>query len=147
MKKYHVQHCYFIFIFLCLMFSQFLILFIYIINIRYWQVLFIIQEQLGKSQSATSTFECRGTTAAVLVCFVHIFFICLCSLFLISARTRCNCIYNSKSWCQSIFGKEFLTLLFYKEAPSLVTSFFQIWSYPPNFISLANRVIRPHLMC
>ena len=48
-------------------FCWFLILFIYIINIGYWQVLFITQEQLGKSQSATSTFKYRGSTAAVLV--------------------------------------------------------------------------------
>ena len=33
-----------IFILLCLIFSRFLILFIYIINISYWQVLFIISE-------------------------------------------------------------------------------------------------------
>ena len=39
----------------------------YIISIGFWQVLFIIQEQLEKSQSATSTFKCRGSTAAVLV--------------------------------------------------------------------------------
>ena len=57
----------FIFILLCLIFSRFLILFIYIISIRYWQVLFIIWEQLGESYSATSTFKCRGSTAAVLV--------------------------------------------------------------------------------
>ena len=56
----------------CLIFSRFLKLFIYIINIRYWQVLSITQEQLGKSQSATSTFKCWGSTAAVLVQF-HIF--------------------------------------------------------------------------
>ena len=37
------------------------------INIGYWQILFKTQEQLGKSQSATSTFKCRGSTAAVLV--------------------------------------------------------------------------------
>ena len=36
----------FIFILLCLIFSQFLILFIYIINIGYWQALFTIWEQL-----------------------------------------------------------------------------------------------------
>ena len=44
-------------------------LFIYIINIRYWQVLFITLEQLGKSYFATSTFKFRGPTAAVLVIF------------------------------------------------------------------------------
>ena len=46
-----------------------LIFFIYIINIRYWQVLFITQEQLGKSQFATSSFKCWESTAAVLVTF------------------------------------------------------------------------------
>ena len=51
----------------------FLMLFIYIINIGYWQVLFIIQEQLEKSQSVTSTFKCRGSTAAVLVFLKCIF--------------------------------------------------------------------------
>ena len=50
----------------CLIFSRFLVLFIYIINIRYWQVLFITLEQLEKSYFATSTFKCRGSTAAVL---------------------------------------------------------------------------------
>ena len=55
-----------------LIFSRFLKLFIYIINIRYWQVQSITQEQLGKSYSATSTFKCRESTAAVLVQF-HIF--------------------------------------------------------------------------
>ena len=50
-----------------LKFSRFLILVIYIIHIRYWQVLFTTQEQLGKSQSATSTFKCGGSTAAVPV--------------------------------------------------------------------------------
>ena len=50
------------------MFSYFfLILFIYIINIGYWQVLFVTQEQLGKSKSATSTFKLL--TAAVRVKF------------------------------------------------------------------------------
>ena len=66
-EKYHVQCCQIIFILLCLIFPWFLILFIYIINIGYWQVLFITQEQLGKSQFATSTFKCRGSTAAVLI--------------------------------------------------------------------------------
>ena len=48
-----------------------LILFIYIINIGYWQVLFITQEHLGKFQSATFTFKLLGPTAAVLafLCF------------------------------------------------------------------------------
>ena len=50
----------FIFILLCLIFSWFLMLFIYIINIGYQQVQFITQEQLGKSQPAISTFKCQG---------------------------------------------------------------------------------------
>ena len=50
----------FIFIFLCLIFSQFLILFVYLINIRHWQVPFITQEHLGKPSSATSFFKCQG---------------------------------------------------------------------------------------
>ena len=45
-------------------FSVFHTLYLHIINIRYLQVLFITQERLGKSQSATS---CRGSIAAVLV--------------------------------------------------------------------------------
>ena len=77
LKKYHVQCCQ-MFLHLslhtsqCLIFSRFLILFIYIINIGQLQVLFIIWEQLGKSYSATSTFKCRGSTAAVLVTFTVI---------------------------------------------------------------------------
>ena len=68
---YSVAKCprIFIFILLCLIFSWFLMLFIYIINIRYWQVLFITQEQLGKSYFATFTFKCRGSTAAVIVLY------------------------------------------------------------------------------
>ena len=64
-----VKICPWIFIFIPLVniFSVFLILFIYIINIGYWQVLFITLEQSGKSYSATSTLKCRGSTAAVLV--------------------------------------------------------------------------------
>ena len=50
-------HWIFIFILLCLIFSQFLILFIYIINIGHWQDLFMTCEQLRKSYSATSTFK------------------------------------------------------------------------------------------
>ena len=42
-----------------------LIFFIYVINSRYWQVLFIYN--IGRSQSATSTFKYRGSIAAVLV--------------------------------------------------------------------------------
>ena len=46
-------------------------LFIYIINIGFWQVLFITFKQLGKSYSATSFFKCGrgggGFIAAVLV--------------------------------------------------------------------------------
>ena len=57
----------FILIVLCLIFSRFLTLFFYISNIRYWQVLFITQEHLGKAYSATSTFKCWGSTAAVRV--------------------------------------------------------------------------------
>ena len=44
--------------------------FIYIINIGFWQVLFITFKQLGKSYSATSFFKCGrggGFIAAVLV--------------------------------------------------------------------------------
>ena len=69
---YSVVKCPYIFIFILspLMFSRFLILFIYIINIRQQQVLVITQEQLGKSYSATSTFKCWGLTAAVLAIFV-----------------------------------------------------------------------------
>ena len=52
---------------LCLIFSRFLLLFIYIINIRYWHVLFITQEKLRKSQCTTSTFKCWGSTEAVLL--------------------------------------------------------------------------------
>ena len=59
----------FIFMLLCLIFSWLLMRFIYIINIRYWQVLFITQEELGKSYFATFTFKCRGSTAAVLVLY------------------------------------------------------------------------------
>ena len=52
----------FSFILWCLIFSWFLILFIYIINNRYWYVLFIYntQEELEKCYSATSTFKCWG---------------------------------------------------------------------------------------
>ena len=57
----------FIFILLYLIYSRFLILIIYITNIGYWQVLFIAEEQLGKSYSATCTFKCGGYTAAILV--------------------------------------------------------------------------------
>ena len=46
---------------------------IYLINIRYWQVLFITQDQLGKSQSATSTFKCWGTC----LYFACILFVCI----------------------------------------------------------------------
>ena len=42
-------------------------LFIYIINIGFWQVLFITFKQLGKSYSATSFFKCGAFIAAVLV--------------------------------------------------------------------------------
>ena len=62
----------FIFILLCLIYSRFLILIIYIINIGYWQVLFIAEEQLGKSYSATCTFKCGGYTAAILVDLVFV---------------------------------------------------------------------------
>ena len=62
----------FIFILLCLIFSWFLVLFIYIINIRYWQIRFITQEQLGKSCSASSTFKCCRSTTAVPVLHVPI---------------------------------------------------------------------------
>ena len=82
LKKYHVQ---------C---SRFLILFIYIINIGYWQVLFITQEQSGKSQSATSTFKCRGSTAAVLVLF-YFFFIVKSSFVATIHRNKC-CYYTPK---------------------------------------------------
>ena len=61
----------FIFIFLCLIFSQFLILFVYLINIRHWQVPFITQEHLGKPSSTTSFFKCQGSTAAALAVFVR----------------------------------------------------------------------------
>ena len=53
-----------------------LILFIYIVNIRYWQVLFVTQEQLRKSQSATSTFKSWGSSAAVLVSYDSFSIIC-----------------------------------------------------------------------
>ena len=49
-----------IFILLCSLFSRFLILFIYMINIRYWQFLFITQEKLGKYQPLTSTLNAGG---------------------------------------------------------------------------------------
>ena len=52
-------------------FSVFNTLYLYI-NIGNWQVLFITQEQLGKSQSAISTFKCQGSTTAVLVYIVII---------------------------------------------------------------------------
>ena len=58
---------------LCLIFPQLLVPFVDIINVGYWQVLFTTKEQLEKSQSATSTFKCRGSTAAVRV---DIWFIC-----------------------------------------------------------------------
>ena len=64
----------FIFVLLCLIFSRFLILFMCIINIGYWQILFITLEQLGKSYSATSTFKCWRSTAAVLVNLVNLVF-------------------------------------------------------------------------
>ena len=66
---YSVVKCPWIFhfILLCLIFSRFLILFIYITNIGYWQILFITQEQLGISYPASSTFKCGVSTAAVLV--------------------------------------------------------------------------------
>ena len=59
---YSVVKCPYIFIFilLFLMFSWFLILFIYIIYIRQQEVLFITQEKLGKSYSAVSSFKCQG---------------------------------------------------------------------------------------
>ena len=46
---------------------------LYLINIGYWQALFVTSEQLGKSESPTSTFKFRGSTAAVLIlfCFFH----------------------------------------------------------------------------
>ena len=72
LKKYFVQCCQIIFILLCSIFSRFLILFIYIINIRYWLVLSMTQEELGKFQFATSTFKCQGSTAAVRV-FLEMF--------------------------------------------------------------------------
>ena len=43
--------------FLCLTFYRFLILFIYIIDTGYSQVVFITYEELGKSYSETSTFK------------------------------------------------------------------------------------------
>ena len=56
---------------MCLIFSRFLILFfIYVINTGYCQFVFITQKQLGKSYSATSTFKCKGSAAAVLVGYV-----------------------------------------------------------------------------
>ena len=64
----------FIFLFLCLIFSRFLIPFIYIINIRYWQVLFITKEQFGKSYSATSTHKCRSPLQLYLLFLVFFFF-------------------------------------------------------------------------
>ena len=57
----------FIFILFCVIFYLFLLLFIYTIIIKYWQVLFITWEQIGKSNSATSTFKCWGSTGAALV--------------------------------------------------------------------------------
>ena len=57
----------FVFILFCVIFYLFLLLFIYTINIKYWQVLFITWKQIGKSYSATSTFKCCGSTGAVLV--------------------------------------------------------------------------------
>ena len=57
------------FIILCLIVSRFLILFIYIVNIGYWQVLFITKKQLEQSYSATFNVKCRGFTAAVLAMF------------------------------------------------------------------------------
>ena len=66
---YRVVNCpwIFIFILLCLILSRFLILFIYIINIGYRQVLFITWEKRGKSYSTTSTFKCQGSTCT---CFL-----------------------------------------------------------------------------
>ena len=61
--------------FVLLIFSRFLILFIYIINIGHWQVLFITQEQLGKSQSATSTFKHCSCTCFRKMFFQNIFWL------------------------------------------------------------------------
>ena len=46
----------------------FLVLILYIIYIVQQQVLFIMQEQLENFYSATSTFKCSVSTAAVFVC-------------------------------------------------------------------------------
>ena len=63
-----------IFILLRLIFSRFLIVFIYITNIGYWQVLFITQEQLGKSCSATSTFKYQGCSCTCFTAqFKHLY--------------------------------------------------------------------------
>ena len=60
------------------MFYRFLTPFIYIINTGYWQVLFITEEHLGNSSSATPTFKCQGSTAAILVShFFVVFFLFL----------------------------------------------------------------------
>ena len=39
----------------------------YVINIRQWEVYWRTLEQVEKPYSATSTFKCGGSTAAVLV--------------------------------------------------------------------------------
>ena len=47
--------------------TTFLVDILSVFNTLYLQVLFITQEQLGKSSSAASTFKCWGSTAAVVV--------------------------------------------------------------------------------
>ena len=66
---YNTVNCLWIFIFILfyLIFCLFLLLFIYTVKIKYWQILFITSEQKGKYHSATSTFKCWGSSAAVLV--------------------------------------------------------------------------------
>ena len=75
----------FIFIFLCRIFSWFLIIFVCIIHIRYWQILLIITGTIWKIlHTATSSFKCWGSTAAVLFYFLLIIIINLFILFLLS---------------------------------------------------------------
>ena len=72
LKKYHVQYCKIIFILLCLIFSRFLIPFIYIIKHRVLVSSVYNIETIRKALSATSTFKCWGPLQLylfVLFCF------------------------------------------------------------------------------
>ena len=59
------------FILLCLIFSRFLILFIYTINIGYWQVLFMTQEELENLSLQLPLLNAGGTLQLYLLCFIY----------------------------------------------------------------------------